>query len=742
MTTIKPETSTSLTSTTASQPVAFTHDLTAQTVQVSASEYKRYGKFIPLPKTCLYHQPSNVYIIPVLGLADSKYAQQYSSSDVVINPMSTTFSVDEYEFIDNPTGKSWDVFTLALACINNASQSIIPLPMLDDNEVSLNTSAMYVQKPKSAQVLCSGFVTVNDFGTKVVEDANGRREVSVVELMVCPINGTSRCIIIEASKIAVRKLGDILRDCGLVVLNEKSLISFLSCQLIELRETQGAYGLGFITIDRLGWTKLASGDYIYNRGDKILRSQNSKVSASALRPSNKCMPQLHVRGTHQQWLDNIFIYAKNKPLVLGLMLKTLCSVLFEFTSIMPITLCVWGTTQHGKSLMGHIFASTKSNGSKKINDLGVPSYIRDLDGSDTGLKAALKTQNGLTGLYDELSVATNLEIKKLIYNVGNGAGRQIANPDSTVKTINPSQNMLMVFSEESMKDLVLHSKGQTNAGVLNRLFEIHVKQPIFPEGADDLWCNQLKENCGLYYGTTFEMLTQSLLNDNVNPQMVHELFVEALARIKQDNPSLQTLPSKEDRILDVITLAEVVGRLTVKYGILPVSDDVISQSIDYLVSCMVNSNHQAIGSVLDYLKHAVDNKLVSSVIRKDHKSLVFFHTIKDGAHHEHYLAFDAKRFDEHFSKSVSVTLRKELKAKGRMAAGRYERYLGDCNLKVFLIKYDSFMRSMFPNPDFIAHFDKKDEAIAKTGCCESLRTAPSAQKAKVVDLSDILGEDD
>ena len=157
---------------------------------------------------------------------------------------------------------------------------------------------------------------------------------------------------------------------------------------------------------------------------------------------------------------------------------------------------------------------------------------------------------------------------------------------------------------------------------------------------------------------------------------------------------------------------------------------------------MVTNTHQAIGSVLEYLNHAVDNKLVSSVIRKDHKSLVFFHTIKDGAHHEHYLAFDAERFDEHFSKSVSVTLRKELKAKGRMAAGRYERYLGDCNLKVFLIKYDSFMRSMFPNPDFIAHFDKKDEAIAKTGCCESLRAAPSAQKAKVIDLSEILGEDD
>lgn len=729
-------------STATSQPAELTHHFIEQTVQVSASEYKRYGKFISLPKTCLYQQPSNTYVIPVLGLADSKYAQQYTSSDVVINPMDKTFSVDEYEFIDNPSGKPWDVFTLALACINNPSQSVLPLPLLDDNEVSLNASAMYVQKEKSAQVLCSGFVTVNDFGIKVVQDGNEKREVSVVELMVCPINGTPRCIIIEASKIAVRKLGDILRDSGLVVVNEKSLVSFISQQLVELRQLSCIFRGGFVTVEKLGWSKLETDDYLYNFGDRIYLSQDCAIIPSLVRPSNKCIPQLHFRGTHQQWLDNVFVYAKDKPLVLGSMLMALSPVLFDFTSVMPITFCIWGHSQFGKSLLGNMCGSMMGNGSKTINDLGVRPYISDMDGTDTGFKVALQAKDCLTALYDEFSMGKKLELKKLLLGVGNGSGRQIANQDSTAKAPTPHRTLLMVFGEESLKEEVLFSKGQTNAGVLNRLFEIHVKQHIFPEGADELWCNKFKEACGLHYGTTFNMLVQSLLNDNIHPQMVQELFVSALSRIKQSNPSLQSLPSKEDRILDVITLAEVVGRLAVKYGIFPVSDDAISKSIDYLVSCMVNSNHQAIGSVLDYLKYAVDNKLVSSVIRKDHKSLVFFHTIKDGAHHEHYLAFDAERFDEHFSKSVSVTLRKELKAKGRMAAGRYERYLGDCNLKVFLIKYDGFMRSMFPNPDFIAHFDKKDEAIAKTGCCESLRTAPSAQKAKVIDLSDILGEDD
>ena len=481
--------------------------------------------------------------------------------------------------------------------------------------------------------------------------------------------------------------------------------------------------LGFNAVDKLGWHRMPSGKFAYNFGTHIVAKADA---ASQLISTTTNPAQLQQKGSLYDWQQHIGTHLTGNDFAIGMLCIGLMPMLFKFMpAIMPVTVHLCGDTKHGKSLLSHVISSMFSNGGKAMTDDDIEPYLRDLYATRAGLEAHLQMLDGLPACFDELGMYDASDDPcQLIYSVSASTGKLTARSDSKAQTRKLRRTLLLLLGEISMRNSVLDSES-CQGGVLNRLFELTITKPIFPQGKSTQWCQQLLSDCSTFYGAVADGFIRSLIQADVCHEMVHARFTQAYQRIEQEHPELASLPTKEDRILCVIALAEVAGQWAVEQQILSFDSIAITQAIDELVRRLIQQAHDAVGQVVGYIEHALQDTILSSVVRKDSKSAVFlYNTRGDGCND--CLALDADKFDEYFGEKLSLQLRQDLRAKGRLkntGSGRDDYRIGKCQLKVYLLRYDAFLRSVYHNDAMVDYFDKE-------------------ARCTIISLEDEMGDDD
>ena len=674
------------------------HYSTDVTIEVTTELFKQLPN-----KPLTYLQGKNTVVFTATGSnAILPYARTINRGCVKPHVAGKRFAANKFELIEHKQGTNFGVLSLSATFESYDVDGLVAYPTFDDKELLINGHIMSFLKSdgKKLDHITHGLVSAVNIG----QDSQGN---ALVSILFESVDGRMSTVVLPYAKIA-DDLPTQARQHGIVVVSEYLLSEYINAQLVLLMMAKAKDNrLGFTAVDKLGWHRMPTGQFAYNFGTHIVAKADA---ASQLISTTTNPAQLQQKGSLADWQQHIGIHLTGNDFAIGMLCMSLMPVLFKFMpAIMPVTVHLCGDTKHGKSLLSHVISSMFSNGGKAMTDDDIEPFLRDLYATRAGLEAHLQMLDGLPACFDELGMYDASDDPcQLIYSVSASTGKLTARSDSKAQARKLRRTLLLLLGEISMRNSVLDSES-CQGGVLNRLFELTIAKPIFPQGESTQWCQQLLSDCSTYYGAVADGFIRSLIEADVCHEMVHARFIQAYQRIEQDHPELASLPTKEDRILSVIALAEVAGQWAVEQKILPFDSVAITKAIDELVRRLIQQTHDAVGRVVAYIEHTLQDTILSSVVRKDSKSAVFLYTTSgDGCND--YLALDADKFDEYFGDKLSLQLRQDLRAKGRLkntGSGRDDYRIGKCALKVYLLRYDTFLRSMYHNDTMVDYFDKE-----------------------------------
>lgn len=209
------------------------------------------------------------------------------------------------------------------------------------------------------------------------------------------------------------------------------------------------------------------------------------------------------------------------------------------------------------------------------------------------------------------------------------------------------------------------SRAQVKAGQLIRLIDIDIEDDIIldPHGQSDVdFVDGLRKNCATYFGSAGPMFIEKLIETANTPEGLKELEDAYQWCMETLSPSIRN--AEQSRVVKRFALVLLAGIYAVRYGIVPLEEEEIIESVQTICSRWLNSTEplsdslRAIEGIRDYL--AANNSrfqdLDSDITVPAHSLLGYRKEIHGTPH---YL-FPAESFNKAVKGSHHRTLLREL----------------------------------------------------------------------------------
>ena len=654
------------------------------TLVIPLPYFSRMKKSLDTPQLYFF-DGKNAYV-PVLGL--EHLHKMFVDGIVSPNPSITIsydlLNIEHYDVFNDYKKQIWDVITCDTYFTQQEDFTLTPI-FSDRNGETLvyKDDGMFILTDKKEIELATGIVAT--IGTGLASDGT-----SIVKLLLKLPNTPIKSILINADKFESRDFISYLNRMGVVVFDDKHLINVLKKQLSSLKRHPLLPEFQIHQINQLGWCQAPDGTSAFNVGTSVISANNNYELCSA----EDIAPIMYQSGTLNEWKDNVFKFAfeTENPTSLGLLCVGLAPLLFTFFSeIQPVMLVLLGKSGVGKTLLQQLICTLFSNGSQNPSK-GVPPFLLQFNATSAGLEAYSCRLNGLPMCIEELGLYNLDELGKLVYNNGAGMGKILAKADSGLKDRKSRRTMLIASSEKSARDALVQSS-DFREGQTNRLFEISFNESIFPK-RESSWGKQLQANCGLYFGTPALTVIEYIINNQYDESAFRKLYTKAEERIVNNFPEVTKLASGATRVLDILLLSEVVGKIAIEAKVFPVKSAHIEAAIDHLVKSALDDYNTVYRKLARYIEDCISrNKVGNATLRVDSNKAIFKlahqmphddHQFMDG------IAFVAHDFDMFFGDVTSLAMRQELREKGvlRVTGNRLDSHHSKAKIKCYAIKFD------------------------------------------------------
>ena len=335
---------------------------------------------------------------------------------------------------------------------------------------------------------------------------------------------------------------------------------------------------GFVPYAKtIGYSKVFAGfvlpDGLYRReGKKAVVYENTAPD----------MP-LHVRGSYDTWKQEIAKPAVQYHLPAFALMVAFAAMLFPFIDLGTIFAHFWSKSSRGKTMLLQLAASVFGNGSDPRNS-SERSYICQWNATPSGLLGMAALYNSCIGLFDEIHKCEDADLDKAIYAMCGGVDKARAKSSGKLQ-----EQQTWVFpglssGEESGYEKLKRTKKEETLGQMIRFLDIEVPPQMFTgldDTAGETLANTLKGLCGRHYGHAARDFMQQLM-------ALKDSHDELCQWISEEESALYTalcppnLSTPEMRVMHHFALFALAGQLTVRFDILPMTEDAVIASISYV----------------------------------------------------------------------------------------------------------------------------------------------------------------
>ncbi len=367
-------------------------------------------------------------------------------------------------------------------------------------------------------------------------------------------------------------------------------------------------------VKRLGWAEDTSGQLIYVLPEGIIGGTGSDEVMYQPESNLSTLGTIKPSGTLEDWKLNVANKACDHPWLLFALCVGFAVLLLRFGGVGDSFLVhFWGLSSRGKSTLLQVVASLFGFGGDPTDREYTEGFIRNWNLTPNAFEGLAEAHSDLLFLLDELRTASVDNIEEIIHMLSGGEGKAAMNAQRNMRKRRVWRTIAVSTGEISVHEKVSNPNGNmrrtraVKAGVTHRALDLEVDDIVgnLPEELRKGFVDELKQNCGRFYGTAGPEFIRATIDrfgtvDKVSAY-VNERVTEFLTEIAPSG-----LAPEYRRALQRFALFAVGGEFAVEVGLLPqraiVRETVGQFALKWLASTVtLDRKKQILDSIRSYI---------------------------------------------------------------------------------------------------------------------------------------------
>ncbi|MBA5606269.1 DUF927 domain-containing protein [Duganella sp. FT3S] len=396
-------------------------------------------------------------------------------------------------------------------------------------------------------------------------------------LEVQPIGRERSTLLVKPEDMNAKYLKKALGQRGIIVHHESKLPHYLSMTASYSDYTEK---VPRILIESPGW--FANGQGFYT-GRKVIRAQGVDESRYRLEPISRA--PVAVKGSVEDWKENIGVHAQNNPVILTSSCIFIASPFLRMMGLGTRLVNIHGSKGTGKTLCSQIGASIWGNGTDPAAGLYSEDapYVTKFSTTMNGIEPLLARYSPLPIALDEMTEQTAETVGELLYKIASGEGKHRMTSQMEAAAVNRWLLTIIATSEKGVADAVKAGGKALLGGQQDRAIDIPIDRIGVISNFGDFngfpeLTRHLKKACGDYYGAPGEAILQFACD---NPELVRDVI--SMAPEIEERLMPPNCGDGERRIVKFLAAAVVAGNLAILAGVLDCEPEVVENAVKLIV---------------------------------------------------------------------------------------------------------------------------------------------------------------
>lgn len=344
-------------------------------------------------------------------------------------------------------------------------------------------------------------------------------------------------------------------------------------------------------VKSLGWLENPTGELLYVSKTHTFRNANKNIDEEIVFQPNtisKGPSPVECGGTLKQWKEHVATPCKGNDLPIFLQSQALSGTIIKYADVGSTGTHISGTTSKGKTTVAQTAASTFGCGAD-------PRYAPKL----SIIKTWLATANALESLaaqssdcsliLDEIGQCPGSDLDKIIYNLFGGRGKERLNQQVNHRETRDWVTVVISTGERTLQERLVETNSKAPAGLFVRFIDLHFtdNEGVFTtyHGIDEkTFVDNLKRDCGLYYGTAATAFIQKIVDTYKDAQTLRASIASDCAALSKEISGDLILTQEHARVLKLFSFAALAGIWASKWDIFPYSvEEILSASRNLFV---------------------------------------------------------------------------------------------------------------------------------------------------------------
>lgn len=314
--------------------------------------------------------------------------------------------------------------------------------------------------------------------------------------------------------------------------------------------------------------------------------------------STKIPQSIIVKGTLDEWKNNIAAHARSNSLLIFGLLAALVGPLLKILGLDGGGHHIHGLSSRGKTTLLQVIASVWGVGSDPAVDAN--SYAKRWNLTANAIEALAASFSDLIICLDELGSYSGTDLGRDAYALAGGQGKAALNSQRYLRAIRTWRGNIFSTGEKSFREAIEQSGKQVKAGQMLRIVDVRIENilPTPPEGlTPGEFANLLKMNCSNYYGTAGPALIRGLIDS------LEEDFEGTMSSLREtlDLYTEELTPEgstpEQGRVFRRLAALRIAGEAAIQFGILPLEEDEVRNAVEFVRDLWLAENRTIDDSV-------------------------------------------------------------------------------------------------------------------------------------------------
>lgn len=421
---------------------------------------------------------------------------------------------------------------------------------------------------------------------------------------VKPPSGPYREILVNPQEMTAQKLSVLVAELGVVVLKESGLLKYLK---LTQTDEEVLHGLRRTRLRTGGWLENNAAFYT---GRTLIHHESVELGHFYIEPIQNS--PFAVRGTLEEWKDNIGCHIELNPSLLGICCIYLLSLFLSRLDLGSRLFNLFGTKGSGKTLAAQCAATLFGNGIDPAAGLFSkdPCYLSKFLTTTNGIELLLAKYSPFPAALDELTEQAAQSLGDLFYKIASGQGKTRMTSQLTAADANQWQTIVFATSEAATTEAVSSIGKNLHGGQADRAIDLAADQLVLFNGFGKFGnfaelTRHLKQACGKYYGSAGKAVIQYAVDNLDETDEILALAAEAEELLMPSNCG-----PGERRVVKCFAGALVVGYIAVRAGIFDCPPDDIEAAMLHITNEWWRSRGGCLRRIADYLSAHADDIVV------------------------------------------------------------------------------------------------------------------------------------